>query len=121
MRITENAMRIPAEAPPSFMNGIDARAKDNPAERQRPEPVDRLANLRPQLNQSSPEERRAAANEEALRRALLAGKKRNADTQGWGERRKTERRKAKLPVFLDTRATRSRRQHVSDTTVDFEV
>jgi len=121
MRITEKAMRIPAEALPSFMNGIDARAKDNPAERQRPEPVDRLANLRPQLNQSSLTERRNAESEEALRRALLAGNKRNGDTQGWGERRKTERRKAKLPVFLDTRATRSRRQHVSDTTVDFEV
>jgi hypothetical protein len=91
MRITENAMRIPAEAPPSFMNGIDARAKDNPAERQRPEPVDRLANLRPQLNQSSPEERRAAANEEALRRALLAGAAHDGSATNGNNRRHRHR------------------------------
>ena len=121
MKIAEKAMRIPAEALPSFMYGVDARAKDNPTERKRPEPVDRLANLRPQLNQSSLEERRAAENEDALRRAILAANKRNTDAQGRGERRKTERRKAKLPVFLDTRATRSRRQDASDTIIDFEI
>lgn len=114
-------MRIPTEALPSFTYGIDARAKDTTTERQRPEPIDRSANLRPQLNQSSPEERRAAANEEALRRAILAANKRNAGAQALVERRKTERRKAKQPVFLDTRATRSRRQDGANTIIDFEI
>ncbi|MFT3847840.1 MAG: hypothetical protein QM739_03935 [Propionivibrio sp.] len=117
----EKAMRIPAEALPSIMNGIDGRAKDNSAERQRPEPVDRLADLRPRLDQSSPGERSAAGNEEALRRAIMAANKGNTDAQGWGERRKTERRKMKQPIFLDTRLTRSRRQDALEATIDFEV
>ena len=114
-------MRIPTEALASFMNGIDAGAKNSSAQRQRPEPVERLADLRPQLNQSSLAERRAAENEEALRRAILAANQRNEERGAQGERRKTERRKAKQLVFLDTRLTRSRRSDTSRKSIDLEV
>lgn len=114
-------MRIPTEALVSFMNGADTRAKDYSAERQRPEPVERLADLRPQLNQSSVAERRAAENEEALRRAILAANLRNEERRVQGERRKTERRKAKQLVFLDTRLTRCRRSDTTREAIDLEV
>jgi len=113
-------MRIPTEALVSFMSEIDAGAKNNSAKRQRPEPVERLADLRPQLNQSSLGERRAVENEEALRRAILAAKQRNEERRAQAERRKTERRKAKQRVFLDTRLTRSRRNDAARETIDLE-
>ena len=105
----------------SFMNGIDAGAKNNTAERQRPEPVDRLADLRPQLNQSSLAERRAAENEEAVRRAVLAATERNKERRAQNERRKTERRKTNQPIFLDTRLTRCRRSDTAREAIDLEV
>ena len=114
-------MRIPTEALAPFMNGIDARVKDNTAERQRPEPVERLADLRPQLNQSSLAERRAAENEETLRRVMLAAKQRSEALQRQSERRRAERRKSKQHVFLDTRLTRSRRSDASGDAIDLEV
>ena len=114
-------MRIPTEALVSFMNGVDAGAKNNSAERQRPEPVERLADLRPQLNQASVAERRAAENEEALRRAILAANQRNEERRAQNERRKTDRRKAKQPVFLDTRLTRCRRSDTASEAIDLEV
>ena len=114
-------MRIPSEALPSFTTVVDARAKNEPPEHRRPEPVDRLADLRPQLNQSSSGERRATEEEEALRRAILAANLRNAASLARKERRKADRRKASQPVFLDTRVTRSRRNDDTDTVIDFEV
>jgi hypothetical protein len=114
-------MRIPTEALVPLMNGIDTRAKDYSAERQRPEPVERLADLRPQLNQSSLAERRAAENEEAVRRAIQAAKQWNEARRAQGERRRAERRKVKQHVFLDTRLTRSRRSDAFGEAIDLEV
>jgi hypothetical protein len=113
-------MRIPTEALVSFMNEIDAGARDYSAERQKPEPVERLANLRPQLNQSSLAERRAAENEESIRRAILAAKQWNEVRRAQGERRGSERRKMKQHVFLDTRLTRSRRSDAAGAVIDLE-
>lgn len=104
-------MRIPAENLAFYLLGNDKTALP---EKKGPEPVDASHGVRTALSQSFREQRKKLAEENMNRQKIRR-------LHGNDERRKTDRRKQKLPVFLDTRLSPRRTESDQNSVIDFEI
>lgn len=107
-------MRIPAESVPPYLGESDLKTF---AEGKRPEPIDGSAKLRGTLSNAMPKRQRdfgkdiAPDEEEPKNRRKSVGE----------DRRRDDRRKQDLPVFLDTRTTKSRRKPAQYSKINLKI
>ena len=117
----EQAMRIPSEILSSYLSELERKSTP---EGRKTEPIEASVRLGGSLSPRLPEQQQAQEDEQTKagknhgkrpthhkNHAILASK----------ERRQHERRKQKLPVLLDTRLTRHRRESGRDSSVDFKI
>ncbi|MFZ4536376.1 hypothetical protein [Propionivibrio sp.] len=114
-------MRIPSEATTLYLSESDNKAF---SEDKGPQPVDGSAKLRASLPHSLPKQRQASEeNLEGVEQGQNQHRKRRQSVgkNGIEERRQGERRKANLPVLLDTRLTRSRRESARQSAISIDI
>jgi hypothetical protein len=114
-------MRIPNEFISSYFVEIDRKTT---SEGRKTEPIEASTRLGGSLSTALPKQQRAPEDSEAAAgqsHAKRQGHRKNHAILASKERRQNERRKQKLPVLLDTRLTRHRRESGRDSTIDFEI